>query len=176
MGYSVRLRPVEVTDLAHLVTLFWDPARSGEFLFFGFRVADARELERRWHEDGLIGEEYSFLAVGLEDGSCAGWVNWRKSGKFGNYEIGIALFPEHRGCDIGTEAQRQLVDYLFRTTTAYRLEAGTEIDNLAEQRALEKVGFRREGVLRGLYFRDGSWRDSVVYGLLRGDERPLPSG
>ncbi|MGH3733570.1 MAG: GNAT family N-acetyltransferase [Acidimicrobiales bacterium] len=50
---------------------------------------------------------------------------------------------------MGTEAQRHLVDYLFRTTTAHRLEAATEMDNLAEQRALEKVGFRREGVMRG---------------------------
>jgi RimJ/RimL family protein N-acetyltransferase len=85
------------------------------------------------------------------------------------------LFPEHRGRGIGTEAQRQLVDYLFLTTPVHRLHAGTEVDNIAEQRALEKVGSRREGVARGLYFRDGAWRDSVMYGLLRDDPRP-PSG
>jgi [ribosomal protein S5]-alanine N-acetyltransferase len=172
MACPVTLRPVEEADLAMLVRLLWDPAASGEFQFFGFRMADARALERRWREDGLIGDDRSFLAVGLEDGSCAGWVTWRKRGAFGNYEIGIALFPEHRGRGIGTVAQRQLVDHLFRTTTAYRLEAGTEVDNVSEQRSLEKVGFRREGVLRGRYFRDGRWRDSVVYGLLRGDDRP----
>ncbi len=172
MSGWITLRPVGEADLTDLVRLLWDPAASGDFQFFGFRLADARELERRWREDGLIGEERSFLAVGLQDGSCAGWVTWRKSGAFGNFEIGIALFPEHRGCGIGTEAQRQLVDLLFRTTTAYRLEAGTEIDNVPEQRSLEKVGFRREGLLRGTYFRDGSWRDSVIYGLLREDERP----
>jgi RimJ/RimL family protein N-acetyltransferase len=171
VGDLVKLRPVEEADLANLVRLLWDPAASGEFQFFGFRMADAREVERRWREDGLIGEERSFLAVELEDGSCAGWVGWRTSGRFGNYGIGVALFPEHRGRGIGTEAQRQLVHYLFDTTTAHRLEAGTEIDNLAEQRSLEKVGFRREGVLRSLYFRGGSWRDSVVYGLLRGDKQ-----
>jgi [ribosomal protein S5]-alanine N-acetyltransferase len=167
MNEPPRLRPVEEADLASLVRLRWDPNAAGEFQFFGYRMADAREIERRWQEDGLVGEERSFLAVGLADGSCAGWVNWRKSGKYGNYEIGIALFPEHRGRGVGTEAQRQLVEYLFKTTTVHRLEAGTEIDNVAEQRSLEKVGFRREGVLRGLYFRDGSWRDSVIHGLLR---------
>ncbi len=158
-------------DLTNLVRLLWDPSVAGEFQWFGFRMVDAHELERRWREDGLIGEERSFLAVGLADGSCAGWVTWRKSGKFGNFEIGIALFPEYRGRGVGTEAQRQLVDYLFRTTTANRLEAGTEVDNVAERRSLEKVGFRPEGVRRGLYFRDGSWRDSITYGLLRADER-----
>jgi RimJ/RimL family protein N-acetyltransferase len=100
-------------------------------------------------------------------------VTWRRVGTSGNFEIGIALFPEHRGQAIGTEAQRQLVDYLFRNTTAHRLQAGTETDNIAEQRALERVGFRREGLQRGLYFRAGCWRDSVMYGLLRDDERDL---
>lgn len=87
----------------------------------------------------------------------------------GNFEIGIALFAEHRGHGIGPEAQRQLVTYLLSTTTANRLQAGTDVDNIAEQRALERVGFRREGVQRGLYFREGEWRDSVMYGLLRED-------
>lgn len=117
----------------------------------------------------------SFLAVVVEDGMFAGCVTWRPVGSTGNYEIGIGLFPEHRGRGLGTAAQRQLVDYLFSTTTANRLQAGTEIDNVAEQRSLERVGFRREGVQRGLYFRSGSWRDSVMYGLLRDERPPIPN-
>jgi RimJ/RimL family protein N-acetyltransferase len=167
----VRLRPVEERELTDLVRFLRDPEASGEYEWFGFRMATVRDIERRWHEDGLMGEESSFLCVGLEDGTCAGSVDWRAIGKFGNFEIGIWLFPEHRGQGIGTEAQRQLVDYLFNTTTAYRLQAGTEVDNLTEQRALERVGFRREGVQRGLYFRAGRWRDCVMYGLLRDDVR-----
>jgi len=92
-------------------------------------------------------------------------------GGTGSFEIGIALFAEHRGHGIGTEAQRQLVEYLFSTTTANRLQAGTEVGNFAEQRSLERAGFRREGLQRGLYFRAGAWRDSVLYGLVR-DDRP----
>ncbi len=37
---------------------------------------------------------------------------------------------------------------LFAMTDVYRFEASTDVDNTAEQRALEKVGFSREGVLR----------------------------
>ena len=73
------------------------------------------------------------------------------------------------GRGIGTEAQRQLVRYLFSNTTAHRLQAGTEIDNLAEQHALERAGFQKEGIARGLYFRAGAWRDSVIYAVLRTD-------
>ena len=146
--------------------------RTGEFQWFGFRMNSAKELTRRWHEDGLIGPDTSsFLTVALEDGTPAGWVSWRTVGAFKAVEIGIALFREHRGHGIGTKAQRLLVDYLFDTTTAHRLQAGTEADNLVEQRSLERIGFRREGVQRGLYLRAGRWRDSVMYGLLRDDSR-----
>ena len=39
----------------------------------------------------------------------------------------------------------------------------------AEQRALERVGFRREGVMRGVSFVGGHWRDMVLYARLRDD-------
>ena len=50
-----------------------------------------------------------------------------------------------------------------------RIEAHTDVENIAEQRALEKAGFTREGVLRGVVFRDGRWRDSLSYAVLRDD-------
>ena len=173
MAGSVRLRLVSEAELAQLVRLFSDPSVPGEYQWFGFRPARALELERRWHDDRLISEESSNLAVEDAEGTCAGWVGWRRVPPSA-LEIGVALFPEHRGRGIGTEAQRQLVDYLFATTPVHRIQAGTEAGNVAEQRALERVGFRREGVQRGLYFRDGEWRDSVMYGLLRDDVQSPP--
>ena len=68
---------------------------------------------------------------------------------------------------MGTFAQRLLVEYLFDTTPAHRLQACTELENIAEQRALEKVGFGREGVMRKDLFRAGKSRDSILYTLLR---------
>jgi RimJ/RimL family protein N-acetyltransferase len=56
----------------------------------------------------------------------------------------------------------------------HRLQAGTEVDNIAEQRALEAAGFQREGIHRGVYFRDGRWRDSVMYGLVRDEFAGYP--
>jgi RimJ/RimL family protein N-acetyltransferase len=63
------------------------------------------------------------------------------------------------------EAQRQLVDYLFATTPCHRIWAGTEVENIAEQRALERAGLLLEGRMRGGHFRDGQWRDSYIYGI-----------
>jgi RimJ/RimL family protein N-acetyltransferase len=61
----------------------------------------------------------------------------------------------------------QLVEHLFRFTLANRLEAQTDAENIAEQSALERIGFKREGVLRAVRFRHGIWRDMMIYGLLR---------
>jgi RimJ/RimL family protein N-acetyltransferase len=79
------------------------------------------------------------------------------------------IVPEMRGRGAGAASQRQLVDYLFSTTKAHRIWAGTEVENVAEQRALERCGFTQEGRLRGTHFRAGQWRDSFIYGIVRDD-------
>jgi RimJ/RimL family protein N-acetyltransferase len=166
---GVHLRAVADEDLRLLNRRWTDPELAGEFQWFGFRPQRGLDLERRLGQDGLIGVEESWLVVSSADCPCAGAVVWRPVGSYGNWEIGCGLFPEHRGHGIGTQAQRLLVEYLFATTPANRAQAGTEAGNVAEQRALEKAGFKREGVMRGLYFRAGAWRDSVLYGITRGD-------
>jgi RimJ/RimL family protein N-acetyltransferase len=86
--------------------------------------------------------------------------------------IGIWLRPSYRGRGIGRIAQAELADLLFRHTTTNRVEAHTDVDNVAEQRALEAAGFVREGVTRGAQWRDGAYRDGLLYAVLRSDPRP----
>jgi len=133
------LRPVEERDLEALERIDTDPAVSEPFEWRGFR--NARDRRQRWETDGYIGHDDYLLVVALPDGSFAGIVIWRPlstSGPRGGcFQIGILLFPEHRGKGVGAAAQRMLSDYLFATTLANRVEATTEIDNVAEQRALE---------------------------------------
>lgn len=169
MGDDLRLRPFTEADLDFLDRLDTDPDALGPFEWFGFR--DPRTRRRRWEKDGFLGAESSALAIELAGGEVAGAASWkdvRRGGPPGTcLEIGAALVPEHRGRGVGTVAQRLLVDYLLGCTTAHRLEAWTEADNLAEQRVLERIGFQREGVLREVGWRSGAWRDAIVYGLLR---------
>jgi RimJ/RimL family protein N-acetyltransferase len=68
-----------------------------------------------------------------------------------------------------------LADHLFATTPSNRVEADTDVANVAEQRALERAGFRREGVLLGAQYRRGLWYDLVGYARLRGDPPATPS-
>ena len=97
-----------------------------------------------------------FLAAGSRPGPTA--FNWA---------IGIGLAPEFRGRGYGSAAQRLLARYLFAHTQVNRIEATTEITNVAEQRALEKAGFTREGILSSNAVRRGRWHDQVMYSVLR---------
>jgi len=167
----LRLRPIEEADLDVLSRLDTDPSTRGPYLSSGFRSSHARR--HRWEEDGWLGDDSGQLAVALPDGTLAGIVSWRtiKTGgpEAGCLEIGALLFPEHRGRGFGTVAQRLLAEYLFATTLANRLQAITDVENLGEQKALERAGFRREGIMRGLAFDRGRWHDGVLYARLRDD-------
>ena len=57
----------------------------------------------------------------------------------------------------------------FRTFPIHRVQASTDVSNVAEQKALERAGFQREGVLRGAQWRLGGWHDLLSYARLRDD-------
>ncbi len=147
-----------------------DPEKTGEFQWFGW--ADLQRWRRGWNENSLISPDGGTLIVTRGD-QRLGLVNWRRRpptvATYYSWEIGIILLPEARGCGYGTQAQRLLTRYLFAHTTVHRIWAGTDVDNIAEQRALEKTGFTREGIARAIGWRDGAWRDGVIYSLLRTD-------
>ncbi|MCA1710732.1 MAG: GNAT family N-acetyltransferase [Actinobacteria bacterium] len=84
-------------------------------------------------------------------------------------DIGISLRPEARGHGHGSRAQRMLADYLFATFAVHRVQASTDVTNAAEQGALERAGFTREGLIRGAQWRQGEWHDLVSYARLRTD-------
>ena len=55
----------------------------------------------------------------------------------------------------------------FRTLGLSRLTAWANTRNGRSQRALERIGFRREGVLREWHRHGDTLHDVVVFGLLR---------
>ncbi|MFC0527817.1 GNAT family N-acetyltransferase [Phytohabitans kaempferiae] len=167
---EVALRPVTADDFWLFERQAVDPEAAGRFNWSGFR--DVRATRRRFDDDGLVGPDGGVLIV-VHDGAAVGTVSWSRT-EYGMpawwcWTIGIALLPDHRGRGVGTAAQRLLVGYLFDTTAAQRIEAYTDTENLAEQHALARIGFAREGVLRSTQFRAGRWRDLVMYSLLRPD-------
>ena len=114
----------------------------------------------------------------LADGAAIGTISYHRLLHGPNIEsaswmIGIELVPAARGEGYGAEAQRLAADWLLGTTRANRIEAQTDVENLAEARSLEKAGFIRDGVLRGAQFRAGAYHDLIVYSRLRADAKAI---
>ncbi len=87
--------------------------------------------------------------------------------------FGLWLLPAARGRGVGTRALRRLVDWTFATTDVIRLEAFIMAGNDASDRMVERVGFRREGLLRAWEpDRSGTPVDCVAWSLLRSDPTP----
>ncbi|WP_326568203.1 GNAT family protein [Amycolatopsis rhabdoformis] len=166
----IALRAFAEEDLPVLDRFATEPEVLGAFQWPGFTNPQARR--RRFADDGFVGDESTALAVTV-GGAVAGMASWEAADRGGPaggcYEIGLTLLPDHRGHGLGTKAHRLLVDHLFRFTRTHRLEAFTDADNRAEQRVLEKTGFHREGLMCQVTWRDGAYRDEVVYALLRTD-------
>ncbi|GAA5181670.1 hypothetical protein GCM10023322_16880 [Rugosimonospora acidiphila] len=78
-----------------------------------------------------------------------------------------------RRTGVNTEAKLLLMTRAFEDLGAVRVEWQTDILNSRSQAAIERLGATREGVLRRHKRRaDGTWRDSVFYGMTV-DEWPL---
>lgn len=168
----VTLRPVGEDDLLLLQEIMDDPDSLGEFEWTGWH--DRRKWRRDWDKNGLAGENLGFFIVARGE-ERLGIVNYQRQ-QIGPaaycWEIGIALLSAARGQGYGAQAQRLMVRYLFAHTPVNRVEAWTDADNVTEQRSLEKAGFTREGVRRGAGWRDGAWRDIVLYGIVRDEADP----
>jgi RimJ/RimL family protein N-acetyltransferase len=89
----------------------------------------------------------------------------------GQGEIGWALGVEYRGQGYATEAARALMDYGFNSLGLHRIHADTNSDNLASWRIMERLGMRREALLRGSVYEEGKWLDRYIYGMLADEWR-----
>ena len=125
---------------------------------------DARAFVRG--EVPRIGQDqFAITEHGRVVGSIGMGVNDSHTG-----HIGYWCAPQARGRGLTTRALRLLCRYALEELGLERLELITDPDNHASQRVAEKVGFRREGVLRShLLHPDGRRRDSVMFSLLPGE-------
>ena len=81
-------------------------------------------------------------------------------------DIGYIIHPSHHRRGIATEAVGALLDFCFATLGLHRLTAFIEPDNTASRALVERLGFRREGLLRETIFLAGAWRSHLVFALL----------
>jgi RimJ/RimL family protein N-acetyltransferase len=92
--------------------------------------------------------------------------------------------PAHRGLEIGgtwyglefqrtalnTECKYLLLQYAFESLGCIRVQFKADQRNERSLRAIERVGAKREGILRNhMVLPDGRFRNSVYYSILDGE-------
>jgi len=82
-------------------------------------------------------------------------------------EVGYIVAREHQGRGYATEALTALIEYGFRELDMNRFEADINPANIASARLLERLGFRKEGLMPQRWIIRGKKEDSAFYGLLK---------
>ena len=161
------IRPVRPEDAEELAELYaanqdflrpFEPVRPPEFFTAeGQRARLERQLADDTHPfaildgDAIAGTINVFHIVreALQGCTIGYWVDGRRNGR------GLA-----------TGAVGEVLSYAFGSLGLHRVEAATLVDNVPSQRVLEKNGFARYGLARGLLRIDGAWRDHALFELL----------
>jgi ribosomal-protein-alanine N-acetyltransferase len=97
-------------------------------------------------------------------GTC-GYYDWNKTSR--RAEIGYDLDPACWGQGIMTEALQVVLDYGFEKMGLNRIQAIIDSKNIRSMKLVQRLGFKKEGVLRQRSYFNGQFRDDVCFSLLR---------
>jgi len=170
--HVVGLRPWSETDLPAQLEAFNDPLFQRFSDWAPRTEAEARASLAEKEQARQRGEQIDFALVEpLDDTVVLGGASLNNvSLEQGRAAIGYWLAPHARGRGVATHAVRLISRWAFEDLHVARLELTCGPDNRASQGVAERCGFTREGVLRShLPFR-GTRRDTVVFGLLPGEQ------
>jgi RimJ/RimL family protein N-acetyltransferase len=169
-GTHVRIEPPAEQHLADLLAAsqrddIW------EYLPFGpYRtIEEWRAAIQRWREQAGQGSSMSFVIVRRSDERAVGMTAYLDiQPKNRALEIGGTwLMPEVQRTAINTECKYLLLRHAFETLGCVRVQLKTDARNLRSQRAIERLGAEKEGVLRRhVLTRGGYQRDTVMYSIV----------
>lgn len=168
-GRVVRLEPLTLDHAPALAPVAFDPDL---WQWTIGRVENDADL-RAYIEDALAlqrgGSALPFCTIAKDSGTAVG------SSRFGNYDAGNRrveigwtwVAPRWQRTNVNAEAKLLMLEYAFEQLGCVRVEFKTDALNLRSQRALEKLGATREGVLRShMIVQGGRRRDSVYFSIL----------
>jgi RimJ/RimL family protein N-acetyltransferase len=173
-GRFVRLEPLSLEHAVQLSEVSADP----EVWRYLPSPLETVEQVRVWTETALRntagGEEMPFVTVDRETNRPVGSTRY------------MDIRRPHRGVEIGyswlgtawwrtalnSEAKYLMLRHAFETLGCMRVALKTDMLNLRSQRAIERLGAVREGILRKhMVVQDGRFRDTVYFSILD-DEWP----
>ena len=167
-GRHVRLRPFDPADIGALV----DIARAGHLWDIFYANVSMLKAPERWLAAVVRERDYGRalpFTVERPDGQVVGATRlMRLAPAHRRLEIGGTFYAKAvQRTGVNTEAKRMLLAHAFEVMDCQCVQIRTDLLNLNSQRAIERLGARRDGVLRGhQVMADGRLRDSVVYSIL----------
>ena len=168
------LRPFRESDFEDLYELL-SQRRDEEFEAY---PGLTREICREKLDKRITGGAYYAMEL-CESGKLIGNVYCAKK-PYAAREVGYIVNKDYQRRGYGFEALSAVVDNAFREG-AHRIYAECDPRNVPSWKLMEKVGMRREGLLRqNIFFRKDEkgapvWNDSYLYAVLKQD-RPIPVG
>lgn len=171
-GEKVILRPIRQEDLPVLYKWINDP----EIMGFWYGRDKPRSME--W-----IKKHFMMMTEGESPSEC--WIievgrkpigymyntpsKDEDSGEFtGRVELDILIGEKTEwGKGYGTDAMKAMLDYTFNQQKAERVFIMPRISNARAIHVYEKVGFKKEGILRHFEKFEGKWIDSLMMSILR---------
>jgi len=166
VGEHVMLRPLARADRDALVAAL--ASVDGQFTTTVPSDATIDTWYERLEAEGAAGRAMPFTVLDRE-GRISGTTRFlRMHREFRRVEIGGTLYaPRVRRTGLNTEAKRLLLGHAFDVLDCVCVQLRTDFLNRRSRAAIERLGARMDGVLRGhMIINDGHRRDTVVYSIL----------
>jgi N-acetyltransferase len=172
-GKIIRLVPLSETHVPDLTQVGIDE-NIWQFMLYG-AIRNESDV-RGWVRDILSrqqrGTDLPFAVILLENGKAIGCTRYLEiHPEHRNLEIGGTWYgAPFRGTWVNTEAKYLLLRHAFETLGCIRVQLKTDLRNVRSQRAIERIGAQKEGILRDhMILQDGVIRSSVYYSILKNE-------
>ena len=168
----VQLRPIELGDVEGILEAASDQqvwVHMSDTLLTRAAVLDYTEKAVKERE---AGQSHRFVIISKETGRIIGSTTFFDiSPAHKRLEIGYTwLNPNYWRTNINTNCKYLLLMYCFEQWGMHRVQIKTDHENLRSQKAIERIGATKEGVLRNHMIRkDGTTRHTVMYSVIKED-------
>jgi RimJ/RimL family protein N-acetyltransferase len=170
IGKTVRLEPLSLEHIPSLAKVGLEP-KIWRYMRYG-KVETVEQLTE-WVQEILEkqaqGTDLPFTVIYQASGAavgCTRYLNIEVEDR--SLEIGGTWYGlDYQGTLVNTECKYLLIRHAFEELGCIRVWLKTDLRNLRSQRAIEKLGAVKEGILRNhMILPDGHIRDSVIYSLI----------
>lgn len=169
------LRPTRPADAEMLFPIFGDPVAMHYWDVPVRRDVQQTEQMLRSYLVPGSGQQGTWCLIFRGELHPVGLIQYvRREACHRRAEVRYVLARRHWRQGLMSEALGAMLHYCFETLALHRLEATCEPDNLRAMALLERLSFRKEGLLRGRYFVEPSYRDVFLFSLLSNEWRALP--